>query len=495
MKKKMVCILLAGTMMFLPCELANRAVYAEELPVENTVSEEEGTIEFTSYLENYKDLVEKLEMEPTDCWQFGDTSDSYVKDQFYLEWEKDSNIFSAKNEGASSVKLCGTSLGDNLAKVDEVLQKNEWFNYYNDENINSYMALINDKKYALNVYKDQAGNVSSWYLNNWPEGDNVGDIFERIRAEKQYALEEGTQTDPITAYPEYDEIIRLYQKGEKLHWSTEEFREHDLCYLAGYEMNVEQKQTGYYVTDIDGDGVDELMVGVPFEEGIYDGMFYGLYTMINDQRVLVATSGERDRYYLCQDHTIANEGSSGAALSVYSYYDFLSGKLQLKECVFTDGNDHPENPWFYSTSNPYEDYSNPISEEEARNVMNKYVYETIPYTFLDDYNAQNDTGETTTSSYRESAEELVNKTEQEASFAKDGEEEYEIWDNCLNEIWSYLQTALSAEEMDTLTQEEMDWIQNKESTISSMQMQSQEEAAVTAAALTKQRVYELIERL
>lgn len=241
MKKKMVCILLAGTMMFLPCELANRAVYAEELPVENTVSEEEGTIEFTSYLENYKDLVEKLEMEPTDCWQFGDTSDSYVKDQFYLEWEKDSNIFSAKNEGASSVKLCGTSLGDNLAKVDEVLQKNEWFNYYNDENINSYMALINDKKYALNVYKDQAGNVSSWYLNNWPEGDNVGDIFERIRAEKQYALEEGTQTDPITAYPEYDEIIRLYQKGEKLHWSTEEFREHDLCYLAGYEMNVEQK--------------------------------------------------------------------------------------------------------------------------------------------------------------------------------------------------------------------------------------------------------------
>lgn len=62
MKKKMVCILLAGTMMFLPCELANRAVYAEELPVENTVSEEEGTIEFTSYLENYKDLVEKLEM-------------------------------------------------------------------------------------------------------------------------------------------------------------------------------------------------------------------------------------------------------------------------------------------------------------------------------------------------------------------------------------------------------------------------------------------------
>ena len=115
MKKKIFCILLAGTMMFMPCALANRAVCAEELSAKNTVPEEEGTLEFTSYLENYEKLVEKLGMEPTDCWQFENTSNSYVKDQFYLEWEKDSSVFSAKNEGASYIKLCGTSLGDDLA--------------------------------------------------------------------------------------------------------------------------------------------------------------------------------------------------------------------------------------------------------------------------------------------------------------------------------------------------------------------------------------------
>ena len=80
---------------------------------------------------------------------------------------------------------------------------------------------------------------------------------------------------------------------------------------------------------------------------------------------------------LCQDQTIANEGSSGAALSIWGYYDFVSGQLQLKEGIFTDGDKHPENPYFYTTTTFYEDYSNPISEEEAENIINKYTYETI----------------------------------------------------------------------------------------------------------------------
>ena len=137
---------------------------------------------------------------------------------------------------------------------------------------------------------------------------------------------------------------------------------------------------------------------------------------------------------LCQDQTIANEGSSGAALPIWGYYDFVSGQLQLKEGIFTDGDKHPENPYFYTTTTFYEDYSNPISEEEAENIINKYTYETIPYISLAD----------------------INETEQQASVAESGNEQYEIWDRCLNDVWGYLQEALSSEEMETLIQEEMD---------------------------------------
>lgn len=159
---------------------------------------------------------------------------------------------------------------------------------------------------------------------------------------------------------------------------------------------------------------------------------------------------------LCQDQTIANEGSSGAALSIWGYYDFVSGQLQLKEGIFTDGDKHPENSYFYTTTTFYEDYSNPISEEEAENIINKYTYETIPYISLADINNQSAVVESGTSSFWQQAEQEVNETEQQASVAESGNEQYEIWDRCLNDVWGYLQEALSSEEMETLIQEEMD---------------------------------------
>ena len=198
---------------------------------------------------------------------------------------------------------------------------------------------------------------------------------------------------------------------------------------------------------------------------------------------------------LCQDQTIANEGSSGAALSIWGYYDFVSGQLQLKDCIFTDGDKHPENPYFYTTTTFYEDYSNPISDEEAENIINKYTYETIPYISLADINNQSDVAESGTSSFRQQAEQEVNETEQQASVVESGNEQYEIWDRCLNDVWGYLQEALSSEEMETLIQEEMDWIQNKENIINTIKMQSGEEALKKAAEITRERVYDLLNML
>ena len=143
-------------------------------------------------------------------------------------------------------------------------------------------------------------------------------------------------------------------------------------------------------------------------------------------------------------------------MSIWGYYDFVSGQLQLKEGIFTDGDKHTENPYFYTTTTFYEDYSNPISEEEAENIINKYTYETIPYISLADINNQSAVVESGISSFWQQAEQEVNETEQQASVAESGNEQYEIWDRCLNYVWGYLQEALSSEEMETLIQEEMD---------------------------------------
>ena len=305
-----------------------------------------------------------------------------------------------------------------------------------------------------------------------------------------------SQDSPVTSYPEYDEIIWQYYNGVNANWSMEDYSEKNLCYLAGYETS--SSDIGYCTMDIDGDGIEELLIGsVNKDADPYTGMFFDLYTMIDGQRTLVVSSEERNRYYLCEDHTIAYEGSGSAWNSDYKYYDFVSGKLQFKENVFYDAYDHPENPWFYTTTEDCTDYSTPISEEEGQNIMEKYSHMNIPYVSLSEIGSQAvaETTQPETSSYRQQAEESVKTAEQKASSALTGSKQYEIWDNCLNEIWSYLQEALSSEDMDALTQEELDWIAGKDNIINSAENPSAEETLIKVAEITKERVYELLDRL
>lgn len=391
----------------------------------------------------------------------------------------------------------GNSDGDGYSHTRVSLYDENWDNTILMESESNGIA---EEETESNTSQDDGSYMELWRSCNEvkavseTESDRMGkeDVTKFLQGLASTVPSGNSQSGSITGYPEYDEIVNQYYNGMALNWSTEDFREHNLCYLAGYETGVDR--IGYCVRDINGDGVDELMIG-RIDEYSDLGMFYDLYTMIDGQRVLVKSSGERDRYYLCQDQTIANEGSGGAVLSVWGYYDFVSGQLQLKESVFMDGNTHPENPWFYTTTAFFEDYSNPISDEEAENIINKYTYETIPYISLADINNQSDVAESGTSSFRQQAEQEVNETEQQASVVESGNEQYEIWDRCLNDVWGYLQEALSSEEMETLIQEEMDWIQNKENIINTIKMQSVEEALKKAAEITRERVYDLLNML
>ncbi|MBO5371664.1 MAG: DUF1311 domain-containing protein [Lachnospiraceae bacterium] len=78
---------------------------------------------------------------------------------------------------------------------------------------------------------------------------------------------------------------------------------------------------------------------------------------------------------------------------------------------------------------------------------------------------------------------------------------YKLWDDELNSIWSRLKEKLDAETMATLTEEEIAWINEKETTIAEI---GEEYGAGTirpliendkAAEMTRERVYELAELL
>ena len=138
----------------------------------------------------------------------------------------------------------------------------------------------------------------------------------------------GAETKTLADYPQYKEIVQKYYEGASAGWDISQFQENNLCYLAGYYSDI--NKLGYCLLDVDSDGTDELFIGTTEDEG-YEGMFFDMYTLTDGKAELVTTSGERDRYYLCEDNTIANEGSSSAFLSVNYYYEYKSGKLNLQD--------------------------------------------------------------------------------------------------------------------------------------------------------------------
>lgn len=148
----------------------------EEKPVE-TESQEKATpeVDVSNYLSDYKSLKSLLNMESTTSWQFG-TSDSYVSNNFYLEWDKD--IYSMRNDGNPSVKVYGISIGDGLEQVGKTLTANGWKDC-ETEGGGLFITIIGGNKYCLEFGTDGNGNVSNWYLNNWPEGDII-DYYDSL---------------------------------------------------------------------------------------------------------------------------------------------------------------------------------------------------------------------------------------------------------------------------------------------------------------------------
>lgn len=158
----------------------------------------------------------------------------------------------------------------------------------------------------------------------------------------------------------------------------EEVEDYDFSYIIywygayyGASMGL-----GYLIEDIDGDGTEELIFGEN-GSGASDGTIYDLYTINDGKLVHVFDGGERDRYYLCENGIIANEGSSSAFTGGNAYYVFEGTELHLVEAVLFNDRESPDNPWFYSTTpDDYYDLENaePINEDQARAIIEGYVY-------------------------------------------------------------------------------------------------------------------------
>lgn len=148
----------------------------------------------------------------------------------------------------------------------------------------------------------------------------------------------------------------------------------------GDDIEATLSNVGYCLLDLDDNGIDELVICEA--SGDEPSRILALYTLRDQEPTLLVEGLVRDRYYILNDNKIYNEGSGGAAYTIFgTYHISQDGKtLEVENCIFSDYEDvNDMNSWgWFKSTQAYGDPSNSEKlifedENEPYNMMEAYL--------------------------------------------------------------------------------------------------------------------------
>ncbi len=253
--------------------------------------------------------------------------------------------------------------------------------------------------FGVCAYEDPAD--WSWLPNGGKVGElkasdgTIYDIVVEYPSDVQYDLASGGETYQALAAAA-DSIIKglvpadgcsfLYgggMKGDDLYgeilaqlvtscnemWEADELEISDMSMMyaqLGGTPEARLQNTGFFYRDVNGDGVDELLVG-EITDGDWKGIIYDMWTMEDRAPAHVMSGWARNRFYaLDTGYAILNEYSSGASDSGVIIYTLTPGTAELTPLVFFryDAYTNKEEPWSVSYDAEDETQGESITEEE-----------------------------------------------------------------------------------------------------------------------------------
>ena len=229
------------------------------------------------------------------------------------------------------------------------------------------------------VQYDYTKPVIDSYYNLYNIGNNNKYVIEGKNGNK-YQKNQGMKGQYL-----YKNIITKHIKAINEKWDSTKLEKENMSYMYNVLSTTNKNvlnNFGYIYDDINGDGIDELLIG-EIATGDWKGVIYDIYTMVDRKPVHVISGGARNRYFVCDDTFLCNEYSSGANESGWLVYILVENSTELFPQVGFkyDGYKNIKKPWFISYDFKNDKWEN-VSEKKFRErkaVFDKYKrFDYIP---------------------------------------------------------------------------------------------------------------------
>ena len=233
--------------------------------------------------------------------------------------------------------------------------------------------------------------------DGWEHCQDHAQAFEDALRELGYRIDDNgalvsLQKLEEIAFSAYQEILDILYYGILDQWAGIDYESPpEMISYMWYFCPVQSlSDAGYALLDLNDDAIPELITSIVSDDdwGSAGGMIYDLYTYSDGDIIHLASNGERDRYYLCEDAVISNEGSSGAADSSSRFYELLpdSTALHLIEMVRYYGIDTPDEPYYHSERDVYDiGEMDHITLSDAEKISGKYTGTSLTLIPFDQY--------------------------------------------------------------------------------------------------------------
>ena len=194
---------------------------------------------------------------------------------------------------------------------------------------------------------------------------NLNDEYRTVITDDA-ASEESSETaytseECIADYNSYDEFIEdiknlldIYESSDyDTFWDkADAFKCFDWLTTPIYQCFTHPNHFGYLEVDIDGDGVDELLLGINgLEENPDDVYIASMFTIRNGKVDAVFEDNLRVEYQLYEDGIIEENCFPPNNLASVEYYKYNAGKLEFIEGIyygFTPFDDEHQLKYYYS---------------------------------------------------------------------------------------------------------------------------------------------------